>query len=222
MKNLGIGVLFLSAALIGMGCDDDSVLTSGDAGGVLDSGTGGTPAADAAVDTAPTTTDASGDAAVLTARANLASVGGSTVTGSITLLQSGNSVTVTINVAGATVGQHGIHIHAGASCADTPAAADAGAGALPIAAGAALGHWNPRNMMHGAIEGDGGMHHAGDFGNVTVSADGTGTKVITITEWSVADVLNRAVIVHAGADDLVTNPTGNSGSRVACGVIAAQ
>jgi superoxide dismutase, Cu-Zn family len=224
-KLLGLGVLFLTAAGVGVGCDDDSDTNGIDAGGgtggtaLIDGAAGGSTGGDTAVaDTAPTTTDAG----VLSAKATLASVGGSTVTGTITFVQVGKEVTVTINVSGATPGQHGFHIHTNPSCADLPPAGDAGTDAGPTPAGAAGGHYNPNNMSHGSIEADGGMHHAGDFGNVTVSAAGTGTKVIKVTEWTVTDVLNRSVIFHAAIDDLATQPTGNSGGRVACGIIVAQ
>jgi len=89
-----------------------------------------------------------------------------------------------------------------------------------IVAGGAGGHFNPTSMMHGSLEADGGMHHIGDFGNVIVNADGNGSKTITTSEWKVSDVLNRAVVFHAGKDDLTTQPTGDSGPRVACGIIA--
>lgn len=223
-KLLGLGVLFLTAAGVGVGCDDDSDTNGVDGGGgtaTMDGAAGGSTGGDTAVavaDTAPST----GDAAVLSAKATLASVGGSTVTGSVTFAQMGKEVTIIINVSGASPGQHGFHIHTNPSCENSPPAGDAGTDAGPTPAGAAGGHFNPGNMTHGSIEADGGMHHAGDFGNVTVSAGGTGTKVIKTSEWTVASVINRSVIFHAGMDDLVQPMTGNSGARVACGIIVAQ
>jgi Cu-Zn family superoxide dismutase len=93
----------------------------------------------------------------------------------------------------------------------------ADAGAVP--AGGAGSHWNPASMKHGVINTDGGMHHAGDLGNITVAADGTGTRMLTTTEWTISDLAGLSVILHANADDLMTDPTGASGARIACGVI---
>ncbi len=218
MNKLTLGMAFLSAAWLGLACDDDSGSDATDAGGddasvALDAAAGGAAGSDAgALDTGPAP-DAS---PILQAKAVMASVGGSTVTGSVNFVQSGNEVTVTISIAGATMGQHGVHVHTNPSCADTPAMGDAGL----VVAGAAGGHFNPGNVQHGSIESDAGTHHPGDFGNVTVGPSGAGGKIIKTTEWKVADVVNRSMIFHAGMDDLTTDPTGNSGGRVACGVIA--
>jgi Cu-Zn family superoxide dismutase len=66
--------------------------------------------------------------------------------------------------------------------------------------------------------------HLGDLGNLTVQADGTGTLTLTKAEWSIADgamgdVIGKAVVIHAMVDDFTTQPTGNSGGRIGCGVI---
>ena len=78
-------------------------------------------------------------------------------------------------------------------------------------------------MMHGAP--DAAQHHAGDYGNLKVGADGTGSLNISIAGLTVdasnTGVIGRALIVHEKADDMKTQPTGNAGGRVGCAVIQA-
>jgi superoxide dismutase, Cu-Zn family len=84
------------------------------------------------------------------------------------------------------------------------------------------GHWNPANKQHGKW-GE-GEFHAGDIGNVALDGSGKGTysldsKIWTIGGDSTTNILGKALIVHSGVDDYKTQPTGNAGSRVGCGVI---
>jgi Cu-Zn family superoxide dismutase len=127
-----------------------------------------------------------------------------------TFTQSGDSVLAEVNVTGATAGKHGVHIHDVGKC-DPPDFMTAG------------GHWNPTAQMHG--DPTAAMHHVGDFGNIDVGADGTGTlKLTTALSLHVGDptyVPGHAMILHQNPDDLTTQPTGNSGGRQACGVIPA-
>ena len=109
-------------------------------------------------------------------------------------------------------GAHGIHFHAVGRC-DPPDFMSAG------------GHFNPTNRQHGLRNPQG--PHAGDLPNLTVDANGTGTyqatnAVITLGPGanSLFDTDGSALVVHADPDDETTDPTGNSGGRVACGVIA--
>ena len=86
----------------------------------------------------------------------------------------------------------------------------------------AHGHWNPTNQQHGKWGSS--SFHSGDIGNVSLDAAGKGTLDIETDLWSMGgdektNILNRSVIVHNGADDFKTQPTGNSGSRIGCGVI---
>jgi superoxide dismutase, Cu-Zn family len=86
----------------------------------------------------------------------------------------------------------------------------------------AHGHWNPTNEPHGRW--GSGPHHLGDIGNITLNQSGNGALQIITEKWSIGtgasnDIVGRAVIVHSGADDYVTQPTGNAGSRIGCGVI---
>ena len=134
----------------------------------------------------------------------------SAVQGTATFTESGSQVALTLNVTGATPGEHGAHLHAIGDCS----AADATS---------AMGHWNPdTTMMHGLPAAT--SHHMGDLGNFTVAADGTGQLTFT-GDWSIGtgepnDILEKAIIVHANVDDGTTQtPPGNAGARVACGVV---
>ena len=142
-----------------------------------------------------------------TATATLAPTTGSTATGSAKFVQlADGAVEVTVDVTGVTPGVHGFHVHEGSQC-----------GADGMAAG---GHFNPTSTPHGAPHDD--AKHAGDFGNVT--ADGNGRVQVKFTTRSVtvesgaSSVVGHAVVLHANPDDLKTQPTGNAGGRIACGV----
>ncbi len=149
------------------------------------------------------------------ATAPLVSRSASTVTGTATFTSSGPGVTLTLTVAGATPGEHGVHLHAVGDCSADNASS-------------AMGHWDPSMMTHGLPTVS--PHHAGDCGNITVKADGTGTLTIT-NPWTIGtgemtDIVGKAIIVHAAVDDGTSPPApatpGNSGARQACGVIAMQ
>lgn len=86
----------------------------------------------------------------------------------------------------------------------------------------AHGHWNPTNEPHGKWEP--AAHHSGDIGNIRLDAQGNGAIKLSSDRWSIGgdektDIINRAIIVHAGEDDYTTQPSGNSGSRIGCGLI---
>jgi Cu-Zn family superoxide dismutase len=141
------------------------------------------------------------------AGAQLAGPGG--VTGVVTFTQEAGGVHLVARVQGAKAGMHGFHLHAGGSCAapDFKSAGD---------------HFNPTSATHGAPTAS--PHHAGDFGNLEVGADGTGQLDLTSADLTIGggganDILGKAVIFHEGKDDLTTQPSGNSGARVACGVV---
>lgn len=118
------------------------------------------------------------------------------------------SVLVRVKLTGVRPGPHGIHIHAKGDCS-APDGSSAG------------GHFNPDAKEHGAP--DATSHHAGDLGNVT--ADDKGIVQTEFINNSITlvpgphSVIGRAVVVHARADDFESQPTGNSGPRIACGVI---
>ena len=143
-----------------------------------------------------------------TATATLAPTAGNTTAGTVTFIQKGDKVTVNAKVSGLTPGGHGFHVHEKGDCS-APDAMSAG------------GHFNPTGKPHGSP--DVPDHHAGDMpmlqadasGNATLSAD---IDVITIGGGA-TDIVGKSVIVHKDADDFKTQPTGNSGARVACGII---
>lgn len=86
----------------------------------------------------------------------------------------------------------------------------------------AHGHWNPTNENHG--EWNSAAYHSGDIGNIQLDDKGHGKVSITTDRWSIVDndtstIIGRGIIVHGGTDDYTTQPTGNSGPRVGCGVI---
>jgi len=86
----------------------------------------------------------------------------------------------------------------------------------------AHGHWNPTNQNHGKWGSS--SFHSGDIGNVSLDAAGKGTLEMETDLWSLGgdektNILNRSFIVHSGVDDFTTQPTGNAGSRIGCGVI---
>ncbi len=144
------------------------------------------------------------------ASANLESRSGSSVTGTGTFAEKDNKVTLTLDIAGATPGKHGAHIHETGDCS-APNASSAG------------GHWNPATKTHGTPD---PAHHLGDLGNIDVGADGKG-KLTLSREWTVGDgsatdVVGKALVIHASEDDLMTDPAGNSGDRQACGVIGKK
>ena len=153
------------------------------------------------------------NAANVTAEAKLAPTANSKTSGLVTFEQTTDGVHVKARVEGLTPGLHGFHIHEKGDCS-APDGSSAG------------GHFNPTSAPHG--DPAHASKHSGDFGNITADAKGVAmldVKVplsqLTLTEGSPVNALNRGVIVHTAPDDLKTQPTGNAGGRLACGVITA-
>jgi len=149
--------------------------------------------------------EANADAVVATA--TLSPSSDSKVRGTVTFIQDSGKVRVEAQVTGLTPGDHGFHIHEKGDCSASDASS-------------AGGHFNPDGMPHGGP----GEHqrHVGDFGNLTADANGAARYSGTFSNLvfdGPRSVLGKAVIVHAQPDDLKTQPTGNAGGRVACGVI---
>jgi superoxide dismutase, Cu-Zn family len=144
-----------------------------------------------------------------TAMAELQSTTGNTATGRVNFVQTGGKVTVSGSIRGLKPNTaHGFHVHEKGDCSS-------GDG---MSAG---GHFNPDAKPHG----DPGTaaHHAGDFPSLT--SDGAGVATFSFETTTIAvgsgtgDVVGKGLIVHSDPDDYMTQPTGNSGARLACAVI---
>jgi Cu-Zn family superoxide dismutase len=143
------------------------------------------------------------------ARAALAPTAGNQTSGEVRFEPRGDEVRVVAKVSGLAPGGHGFHIHEKGDCR------------APDAMSAA-GHFNPTGKPHGdPARAD---HHGGDMPMLVADAAGIATLDVAIDTVTIGggatDLVGRAVIVHKDADDYRTQPTGNSGARVACGVIA--
>jgi Cu-Zn family superoxide dismutase len=145
-----------------------------------------------------------------TARAELRNPGGQPV-GTASFTQVGPALRVVVEVQGLPPGVKAVHVHAVGRC-EGPNFSSAG------------GHFNPMGRQHGALNPAG--PHAGDLPNLTVGPDGRGrlestTELMTLRSGStsVFDGDGSALVVHGAPDDFRTDPTGNAGARIACGVI---
>ena len=142
--------------------------------------------------------------------ATLESRSNSTVTGTARVTPSASGVVVMVEVQGASPGEHGVHVHDKGDCS-APDATSAGP------------HFNPKAAPHhGGVSTP--VRHGGDLGNMQVDSNGKGLLVVSVGDLTMDNVVGRSVLVHAGKDDLQTDPAGNSGARVACGTLkpAAQ
>ena len=142
------------------------------------------------------------------AMTTLAPLGTATAHGNVHFQQqSDGTVEVTVDLSGLPPSStHGFHVHDKGACSNF--GNDAG------------GHYNPTGAPHGAP--DAVSHHAGDFGNVTADASGevhTTFMTHSISVGGTNDVVGHAVILHANPDDLTSQPAGNAGPRIACGVV---
>jgi Cu-Zn family superoxide dismutase len=146
------------------------------------------------------------------ASATLAATKGSSASGTATFSAAGtDGMRIKLELAGLTPkSQHGLHVHEKGDCS-APDATSAGP------------HFSLTGQQHGAMEGD--AHHAGDLGNIAADAEGKASTTITVPASKLTlglgplSVVGRALVVHAQADDLKSQPAGNSGPRIACGVI---
>lgn len=128
--------------------------------------------------------------------------------GRATVTEVAGGLRVTLEARGLTPGNHGAHLHTVGRC-DPPDFASAGP------------HWNPAATKHGSMNPQG--PHAGDLPNLVVGPDGRGVVGVTLagaTLDALLDADGGAMVVHAAPDDLMTDPSGNSGGRIACGVLS--
>jgi Cu-Zn family superoxide dismutase len=129
-------------------------------------------------------------------------------------VKKGDQLLVDARLIGLPPGVHGFHIHEKGDCS-APDASSAG------------GHFNPTGKPHGdPLHGE---HHGGDLGNITADADGKASlqlsipaSDINVSKMSASSIIGKGLIVHADTDDYKTQPTGNSGKRLACGVIVLK
>jgi Cu-Zn family superoxide dismutase len=134
--------------------------------------------------------------------------------GTVRAWQTAGGVTFRIDARGLPHGVHGIHVHSVGRC-DAPDFASAGP------------HWNPAGRKHGTSNPQG--PHAGDLPNVEVAANGVLGQAVTLANAMLAgpagapgallDADGAALVIHAGADDYATDPSGNSGARIACALL---
>ena len=136
---------------------------------------------------------------------------GNKVSGTVTFSSQNGGVRIVADLEGLEPGKHGFHIHEKGDCS-APDASSAG------------GHFNPVGTPHGAPENPPAQRHAGDLGNVEADADGKAhfeRMDGLISLQGPNSIAGRAVILHAQPDDLSSQPAGNAGPRVACGVVEA-
>ena len=142
------------------------------------------------------------------AAALLRPLGGGTAQGVITFEMEGDELEMEVSLRGLTPGEHGLHVHTNATC-NPPG-----------------NHFDPMGTNnHGDPDDDVSAKHAGDLGNVTVGSNGTVEAEMDFDGLMLdgtGGIVGHAIVVHSGQDDLETDPSGNSGSPVACGVITGR
>ncbi|HEY3707373.1 MAG TPA: superoxide dismutase family protein [Terracidiphilus sp.] len=136
-----------------------------------------------------------------------------TKVGSAKIKASGDGVKISVKVSNLSPGEHGIHIHTVGKC-EAPDFKTAG------------GHFNPTSAHHGIHNEQDPKPHLGDLANLTVDQGGSGYATFTVSGVTLGDGANSlfhdggtSLVIHAKADDMKSDPSGNSGDRVACGVI---
>ncbi len=151
------------------------------------------------------------ESAEVKASATIESKSESKVTGSISFTMKGDKVWVEAKLTGLTPGEHGFHVHEKGDCS-SPDGKSAG------------GHFNPSSVDHGGPDME--MHHAGDLGNIVANAEGVAemkvelpTSFLSLDAKADNNIIDRAVVVHGGTDDMKSQPSGAAGPRVGCGVI---
>ncbi len=148
-------------------------------------------------------------AAAKTAAATIEARSGSHVAGRAVFTEREGQIVLELTVENAPPGLHAVHIHEKGDCS-APDAMSAGS------------HWNPTGEAHGMWGHP--PYHRGDIGNLEVGKDGKGTMMLATNLWTISgapekEIAGRSIVIHANPDDFVTQPAGNSGARIGCGVI---
>jgi Cu-Zn family superoxide dismutase len=134
-------------------------------------------------------------------------IGDSGVSGVVEFRDSGNGVNVTAEISGLEPGMHGFHIHTYGDCTASDGTS-------------AGGHFNPTDNEHSSPDAE--DRHMGDMGNITANEDGIATIDYVDETISMDQIIGRGIILHAGEDDLTSQPSGAAGARIGCGVIGIQ
>lgn len=145
-----------------------------------------------------------------TIQAAMAPTAGNTATGTVSFTAHDGKVLVEADIQGLTPGMHGFHIHEKGDCSASDGSS-------------AGGHFNPTGAQHG--DPNGAVHHLGDMPMLTASDAGKAKLRVELNSLTLDgpnSIVGKAVIIHAKPDDFQTQPTGNSGGRVACGVIVEK
>ena len=132
---------------------------------------------------------------------------GNQVYGTVTFTKADSGIHIVADLHGLTPGKHGFHVHEYGDCTASDGSS-------------AGGHFNPEGVKHAGP--NDATRHVGDMGNITADADGNAKLDMTDNLMSFSgshSIIGRGIIVHAGADDLTSQPSGDAGPRVACGVI---
>ena len=139
------------------------------------------------------------------------SINGSGLRGEATFKELENgAIDLTVRLNGVSPGEHAVHLHENGDCS-------------AVDGSSAGGHWNPMDVSHGhRLEDE--QFHLGDIGNITVGADSSGLFTMEVEGWTIggdstSNILQKAIIIHAGPDDFISQPSGAAGSRIGCGVI---
>lgn len=144
------------------------------------------------------------------AMAKLEARSGSTVAGNVSFTALPGGVRIEAQVSGLTPGEHGFHVHDVGDCSAPDASS-------------AKGHFNPAGTAHGSHAA--GEHHGGDMPNLVANAQGVARYSVDLKGVALGGpngIVGRSVVVHADPDDYKSQPAGNSGKRVACGIIAGR
>ena len=148
-----------------------------------------------------------GEVDITEAQAVVYPTGENTAHGDVMFIKTPEGMKVIVDMYDLAPGKHGIHIHEFGDCS-------------ALDASSAGGHFNPEGKPHGGLNNP--ERHVGDLGNITAKDDGSVHAEFIdplLTFSGSHSIIGRAVIVHQGEDDLKTQPSGNSGPRIACGVI---